>query len=59
MSCPNKSEKLNSVADYCEIITTRKDNNDVKRILKQYVEKNKNQIVPLKYTEPVFSLNIE
>ena len=55
----NKSEKLNSVADYCEIITTRKDNNDVKRILKQYVEKNKNQIVPLKYTEPVFSLNIE
>jgi DNA polymerase-3 subunit epsilon len=54
-----KSEKLDSVTDYCEIITSRKDNNDVKRILKQYVEKNKNQIVPLKYTEPVFSLNIE
>ncbi len=55
----NKSIKLKSADDYFEIITSRKDNNDVNRILKQYVNKNENKIVPLNYTEPVFNLSIE
>jgi DNA polymerase-3 subunit epsilon len=43
----DKKQKLKSIDDYCEIITNQKDNNDVKRILKTYVEKNVDQIFQL------------
>ncbi|SNR34860.1 exonuclease domain-containing protein [Lutibacter flavus] len=43
----DKKQKLKSIDDYCEIITSQKDNNDVKRILKTYVEKNVEQIFQL------------
>ncbi|WP_298369209.1 exonuclease domain-containing protein [uncultured Lutibacter sp.] len=43
----SNDQQLNSTDDYFEIITAQKDNNDVKRILKSYVEKNVGQIFQL------------
>jgi DNA polymerase-3 subunit epsilon len=43
----DKKQQLKTIDDYYEIITSQKDNNDVKRILKTYVEKNVKQIFQL------------
>ena len=44
----NESEQLENVDDYNKIITSQKDNNDIKRILNYYLKNNTDTIYNLK-----------
>ncbi len=44
----HKTEQLINVNDYYKIITSQKDNNDVRRILNNYLKNNSNTIIKLK-----------
>jgi len=44
----NNTDQLNNVDDYYKVITSQKDNNDIKRILNYYLKNNTNTVYNLK-----------
>jgi DNA polymerase-3 subunit epsilon len=53
----NKKQKITSAEDYFGMLSTQKENNDVRRILNSYVNRNNASIVALDYVSTPFELN--
>jgi DNA polymerase-3 subunit epsilon len=53
----NKKQKITSAEDYFGMLSAQKENNDVRRILNSYVNRNSASIVALDYVSTPFELN--
>ena len=53
----SKKKKITSAEDYFNLLNAQKENNDVRRILNAYVNKNNTNIFPLEEVSTPFELN--